>query len=601
MRQLRSLSQILALATLSFSLPLVADEAPGFRPDPTLRPLRTASPAPLRLAESLALEPMARLAPAMEVAAGELAAMAERNLQPWRPTQVGFARELPAPLRLEMNRAGMSRQIGDRFGGGYVSRTFGGNFVWGTSVAVASARALRLELSDVNLPVGTRFWVYSLGGEARSFDLRLVRGDRTLVSPVIEGDRIHLEVELPDGVVAEGQGFAIRRVHELMVARSELNPMAPPGGCLNDASCFNSATFPEIDDVSDGIVQYLFTSGGGTFACSGGLLNDNVPGTLEPWILTANHCIATQSEALTVDTAFFYRTDSCNSDDSSFTLGPLGADLVATSAVPGPDVSLLRAVDPDDVPPGAFYLGWTSIRPADGTPLHRLSHPVSGGSPLPQIYSRILLDETPTFICSDDGITVPNFLHGVNQSGTGTAGGSSGSPIVKANGQVVGQLLGGCGNPSDGCGTDENSLDGALSASFSLLRDYLSPGTGGVCIRDADTACLLDNRFKVEVTWQTVSGNGNGQIMYFNAERAESIESAFFWFFNPTNFEMGVKLVDACVAPYNRFWVFFGALTSQGFQVKVTKMSTGEVKVYPANPINSLATTVADTDAFLCP
>jgi hypothetical protein len=128
----------------------------------------------------------------------------------------------------------------------------------------------------------------------------------------------------------------------------------------------------------------------------------------------------------------------------------------------------------------------------------------------------------------------------------------------------------------------------------------LSPA-GAICFRDADTACLLGGKFKVEVTYQTVSTSGNAKVMSFNGERAESTESAFFWFFNATNFEMGVKMVDACVEPFNRYWVFFSGLTSQGFQVKVTRMSDGLPKIYPANPINNLPTTTGDTDAFTCP
>ena len=56
-------------------------------------------------------------------------------------------------------------RLGYRVGDGFLSRERKGNFVWGTSAAVDDAGALRLELAEVNLPEGTRFWVYSMGGE----------------------------------------------------------------------------------------------------------------------------------------------------------------------------------------------------------------------------------------------------------------------------------------------------------------------------------------------------------------------------------------------------------------------------------------------------
>ncbi|MEO8278022.1 MAG: hypothetical protein ABI639_17570, partial [Thermoanaerobaculia bacterium] len=111
-------------------------------------------------------------------------------------------------------------------------------------------------------------------------------------------------------------------------------------------------------------------------------------------------------------------------------------------------------------------------------------------------------------------------------------------------------------------------------------------------------------KFKVQVTYQTATASGPAQIMSFGGQRAENVESAFFWFFNATNFEMGVKMVDACVEPFNRYWVFFSGLTSQGFQVTVTPMigpDAGVPKPFPANAVNQIPTTVADTGAFTCP
>lgn len=120
------------------------------------------------------------------------------------------------------------------------------------------------------------------------------------------------------------------------------------------------------------------------------------------------------------------------------------------------------------------------------------------------------------------------------------------------------------------------------------------------CTRDADTACLQSNRFEVEVGWETGSSSGAAQVMNFGGQRTENDESVFFWFFSPTNFEMAVKVLDACgPALGNRYWVFISGLTNQGWRVRVRDTSNGAVKTY-TNAVNHLSATFADTDAFRC-
>jgi hypothetical protein len=134
-----------------------------------------------------------------------------------------------------------------------------------------------------------------------------------------------------------------------------------------------------------------------------------------------------------------------------------------------------------------------------------------------------------------------------------------------------------------------------------LLQDIGWGLQAGACVRAADTACLLRGRFEVEVDWQTAAPSaGAAQVMHFGGQRSENDESVFFWFFGAANFEMGVKLLDACVPPFNKFWVFVSGLTNQGWTVQVRDTQTGATKTYN-NPVNQLSTTFADTAAFDCP
>lgn len=126
------------------------------------------------------------------------------------------------------------------------------------------------------------------------------------------------------------------------------------------------------------------------------------------------------------------------------------------------------------------------------------------------------------------------------------------------------------------------------------------PPDSGSCQRNNSTACLLDGRFQVTVDWQTSTDSGVGQVMYFDGARAESEQSVFMWFFNDKNFEMGIKMVNACAPPFNSFWVFVSGLTNQGFTVRIEDTVTGEVWTHE-NPLGNLPLTRSDTSAFDCP
>lgn len=122
----------------------------------------------------------------------------------------------------------------------------------------------------------------------------------------------------------------------------------------------------------------------------------------------------------------------------------------------------------------------------------------------------------------------------------------------------------------------------------------------GDCIRNTDTACLLSGRFEVKVEWKTATGRGTAKVMSFSGQRSENEESVFWYFFNPGNFEMGVKILNACNPTLgNKFWVFVSGLTNQGWTVKVRDTVTDTTKIY-SNPVNQLSETFTDTQAFEC-
>jgi hypothetical protein len=80
----------------------------------------------------------------------------------------------------------------------------------------------------------------------------------------------------------------------------------------------------------------------------------------------------------------------------------------------------------------------------------------------------------------------------------------------------------------------------------------------------------------------------------------ESTQSVKFTFFDPGNIELILKVLDACVPPFNKWWVFGGGLTDVGVTITVTDSSTRAVKTYTSAK-GKLFQTFADTSAFGCP
>jgi len=110
------------------------------------------------------------------------------------------------------------------------------------------------------------------------------------------------------------------------------------------------------------------------------------------------------------------------------------------------------------------------------------------------------------------------------------------------------------------------------------------------CTPSPTTLCLNDSRFEVEVSWRdSRARTGVGQAKTITAD------TGYFWFFSETNIELVIKVLDAR-SINQKYWVFFGALTSVEFDLTVTDTATGAVKTYH-NPLGQFAS-VGDTGAF---
>jgi hypothetical protein len=117
----------------------------------------------------------------------------------------------------------------------------------------------------------------------------------------------------------------------------------------------------------------------------------------------------------------------------------------------------------------------------------------------------------------------------------------------------------------------------------------------GGCAPTSVFHCLNGERFRVFAQWKTADGaSGNARTVPFTAD------SGSFWFFDPSNLELNVKVLDACTLN-GRYWVFAAGATNVEVTLGVVDTLTGAARMY-TSPQGKLFATVADTNAFAtCP
>ena len=76
----------------------------------------------------------------------------------------------------------------------------------------------------------------------------------------------------------------------------------------------------------------------------------------------------------------------------------------------------------------------------------------------------------------------------------------------------------------------------------------------------------------------------SGRIVGLPNRRAETAESVFFEAFQPGNFEVGVKMIDACALPaahpQRAYWAFYGGLSNALTQIEIQPRSTALTDVW---------------------
>ena len=414
-----------------------------------------------------------------------------------------------APLRIAKTfavRLGMKR--------GTWTELPGGDRIWRLRITSAGAQAISLLYDRFYLPPGATMHVYNpetgmtIGAfteannkATRKFGTALTGGDVAVIEyfePAAQRGRGHIEVS---------QVGHVYRYGGLLTGEGP----GDSGSCQVDINCEEGADW---QDEKKGVARIIV---GGQSLCSGSLLN-NSSGDGTPYFLTARHCINAvgldaegNPDASNWVLYWNYERVGCGAASPGKPIETTaGATVVAnsTSNTNG-DFALLLLDESPSAAYEVYYNGFSNAT-APGTGGVGIHHPsldykkIATHSELPRsfdfngeagMYWRLNWDPTA------NGYSV-------------TEGGSSGSPLFRPDGLVIGQLFGGsslnCSDPANDhaiYGKIAYNWDGVPGATAQRrLRDWLDPSgqAGEVTVAGAYLEAPAP---AVTVTSATLSGD----------------------------------------------------------------------------------------------
>jgi len=372
------------------------------------------------------------------------------------------------------------------------------------------AEALAITFSNFHLPQGATFRAFNTDQWHFSKLYSFVdnREDNGFMLPMVFGEEIILEFIEP----ANSASSIEATIDEVFyVYRESGNPMIQKNFGSSDPCQVNANCVPEGNnwlDENRGVARIFVIVGGSGGWCTGSLVN-NTAQNCKPYFLTALHCGEGASVANFNNWVFYFGFESpgcanpggqgslanntitgcisiSGSDDGG---GNSGSDflLLQLGSLANEAATIATLKSPSF---NAYWNGWDANNTTSnqGVSIH---HPAGDIKKISTYTSNLLTTQWGSAVGSHWRVVwsaTPNG-HGV------TEGGSSGSPIFRNNGRIVGTLTGGssfCATPT------QPDLYGKMSYHWQSnggnnneqLRPFLDPGnTGALVIDGSDDPC----------------------------------------------------------------------------------------------------------------
>lgn len=388
-------------------------------------------------------------------------------------------------MRGRLRSTGVSRPLpaSARFSGQWTSAT-PTRRVWRAMFTSADAKVVRVHLINFHVGQGT---VYVTNPDSLVQTFRFIKdgphGDGEFWSPMIHSNSAMVEWD-----PGEGAETTLRPPFEVAEVMHILTTAAAPATVAAAVAPGDYACYVDYlcgtPNWGSAEAQLNFIDNGQSFVCSGTLINPKAAGTIgtapKPLLLTANHCISSNTVARTLVAVQGDWYTACGGTTRAPTYQVLGQALLANTAIEQGDHSLILL---GAFPPSSTWQlsGWNTGDLAMGSAAIGLSHP--DGLPLKLSLGTRIADVNVTVTENDVpiGLASAGDYYHMNWTSGLIGGGSSGSGVFDSSDHLFGTLTWGNGlvNGSQ-CGNEGGY--GKLSTGYASLQPWLETSIGGETI-----------------------------------------------------------------------------------------------------------------------
>lgn len=334
--------------------------------------------------------------------------------------------------------------------------------IWRLKIESSGAYSLNFIFWEYKLPEGAELYIYNNDKTQVIGAFTEINNNDANVVPVqpIKGDIAFIEYFEPLNAPFKGS-LKLRKIgHDYKGILNELNEYDGRFGTSQSCNVdINCAEGDDWQNESHSICRILINASG---YCTGSLVN-NVDNDGRAYVLTANHCINSASDANNSVFVFNYESPTCSGVDGSVAQSISNSTLRANWTTSDFSLVELSSVPPTNFNP--YWNGWNNQNITPSAPVRCIHHP-SGD------VKKISRDDA---VPSNNG----NFW-GVTDWIVGTVEhGSSGGAFYNSNRRVVGQVHSG---NNIFCSPSETSEYGKFSSSWTggstnatRLQNWLDP------------------------------------------------------------------------------------------------------------------------------